>query len=81
MAYWKHPKHNFIFHVVIPVFGLLANVACMIAYLVLPFIGIGTWKEPFIALGIAGAWGLYGGIYFILSSKKKGKSLLATKSA
>ncbi len=81
VAYWKHPKHNFIFHVAIPVFGLLANVACMIAYLVLPFIGIGTWKEPFLALGIAGAWGLYGGIYFVSSSKKKGKSLLATKSA
>jgi hypothetical protein len=67
--------------VAIPVFGLLANLACMIAYLALPFNGIGTWKEPFIALGIAGLWALYGGIYFIVSSKKKGKSLLATKSA
>jgi APA family basic amino acid/polyamine antiporter len=81
VAYWKHPKFNPILHLAIPIFGLLANVACMIAYLVLPFIGIGTWKEPFIALGIAGAWGLYGGIYFVLSSKKKGKSLLATKPA
>jgi amino acid transporter len=80
VAYWKHPKFNPILHLAIPIFGLLANVACMIAYLALPFIGIGTWKEPFIALGVAGAWGLYGGIYFIVSSKKKGKALLATKS-
>jgi APA family basic amino acid/polyamine antiporter len=80
VAYWKHPKFNPILHMAIPLFGLFANVACMIAYLVLPFIGIGTWKEPFIALGIAGAWALYGGIYFLVSSKKKGKALLATKS-
>jgi hypothetical protein len=34
--------------------------------------------EPLCALGIAGAWGIYGAIYFIRSSQSKGKSVLLT---
>lgn len=81
VAYWKHPKFNPLFHLAIPVFGLLANLACLIAYITLPFMGIGTKMEPLIALGISAAWGLYGAIYFVLSSRKKGKSVLVQKSA
>jgi len=32
--------------------------------------------EPLTALGISGLWGLYGAIYFLRSSKTKGKSVL-----
>jgi hypothetical protein len=46
----------------------------MIAYLVLPFMGIGTKPEPLLALGIAAVWAIYGGIYFVRSSKKKGRT-------
>ena len=39
-------------HLVIPVFGLLANLACMLFYIVGPFVVAGmSWKEPFVALG------------------------------
>jgi hypothetical protein len=48
----------------------------MAAYLVVPFLGYGTWKEPYIALGISGVWGLYGAVYFLRSSRAKGKSIL-----
>jgi hypothetical protein len=34
--------------------------------------------EPLTALGIAAMWGIYGGIYFLRSSKKKGKEVLLT---
>ena len=54
-------------HLVIPVFGLIANLACMVFYLIGPFMGFGTKKEPLLALGIALVWGLYGGIYFVRS--------------
>ena len=74
LAYHKHPRFNVVLHLIIPVLGLAANLACMVAYLVLPFMSIGTWKEPYIALGIAAVWAIYGGIYFMLSSKKKGRS-------
>jgi hypothetical protein len=76
VAYRKRPDYNFFLHLLIPAFGLFANLACMSAYLVAPFLGYGTWKEPYLALGIAGVWGLYGAFYFVRSSKLKGKPLL-----
>jgi len=69
VAYHKHPRFSVIRHLIIPVFGLLANLVCMGAYVVFPFIGIGTKMEPLAALGIAAVWGLYGGYYFLVSGK------------
>jgi APA family basic amino acid/polyamine antiporter len=63
-------------HLMIPVFGLVANLACMIFYLVGPFMGYGTVKEPLLALGIALVWAIYGGIYFFRSSKMAGRTTL-----
>jgi len=76
VAYHKHPKFNFIRHLFIPVFGLLANLACMGFYLVSPFTGIGTWKEPYLALLIAAVWGVYGAFHFLVGSKSAGKTAL-----
>jgi amino acid transporter len=76
VAYHKHPKFNALKHLVIPVFGLLANLICMAFYLIGPFIGIGTKMEPLLALGIAGVWAIYGGIYFMRSSKGTGRTTL-----
>jgi amino acid transporter len=79
IAYHKHPKFSFIRHVAIPLFGVLANLACMIFYLVGYSMGYGTKLEPRVALGVAAAWGIYGGIYFLSGSKKKGKPVLLTE--
>jgi amino acid transporter len=76
VAYHKHPKFSAVRHLFIPAFGLLANLACMGFYLVSPFTGIGTWKEPYLALGIAAVWGIYGGIHFLTSGKAEGKTVL-----
>ncbi len=81
VAYHKHPKFNVLKHLLIPVFGLLANLACMIFYLIGPFMGYGTKMEPLLALGVAGVWAIYGGIYFIRSSKATGRTTLVTRSA
>ncbi len=63
----------------IPVFGVVANFICMLFYLVGPFFVNGmSWKEPYIALGIAAAWGIYGVIYFTMASKSKGKAIILT---
>jgi hypothetical protein len=32
--------------------------------------------EPLLALGIALVWAIYGGIYFVMSSKGKGRTTL-----
>ena len=76
VAYHNHPNYSFIRHLAIPVFGLVANLACMAFYLIGPFMGFGTAKEPLLALGIAVVWALYGGIYFMRSSKSKGRTTL-----
>ena len=76
VAYHKRPDHNFLVHTLIPGFGLLANIVCMAFYLISPVFGLGTFKEPLLALGISALWGIYGAVYFLRSSKAKGKSVL-----
>jgi basic amino acid/polyamine antiporter, APA family len=79
VAYHNHPAYSFLKHMAIPVFGLLANLACMAFYLIGPFMGFGTKLEPLCALGIAIVWGIYGGIYFMRSSSAKGRTTLVNK--
>ena len=76
VAFHRHPRFNPVLHLFIPLFGLLANLACMAFYLIGPFMGYGAKKEPLLALGIAAVWGIYGGIYFLWSSKKSGRTTL-----
>jgi amino acid transporter len=76
VAFHRHPKYSPLRHTFIPIFGLLANLACMAFYLIGPFMGYGTKMEPLMALGIAMVWALYGGIYFMRSSKAKGRTTL-----
>jgi len=79
VAYHKHPMYNPLKHMLIPVFGLGANLLCMGAYLVLPFMGYGTKMEPFGALGLAAVWAIYGLIFFMRSSKASGRSTLVER--
>ena len=81
VAYHKHPKFNFVKHWLVPALGVLANLVCMSFYLIGPFMGYGTKPEPLLALGIAAVWAIYGGIYFVRSSKKSGRTTLVTTRA
>jgi amino acid transporter len=76
VCFHNHPRFSFMRHLVIPVFGLVANLACMVFYVVGPFMGFGTKMEPLLALGIALVWGIYGAIYFLRSSKVAGRTTL-----
>jgi APA family basic amino acid/polyamine antiporter len=77
VAFREHQSFHGFKHVVVPVFGLLANLLCMLFYLIGPFSVAGmSWKEPFVALGIAAVWALYGVIHFYTSSKKKDKPVM-----
>ena len=81
VCFHKHPKYRFVRHLLIPVFGLVANLACMVFYLVGPFLGYGTKMEPLLALGIALCWAIYGGIYFMRASKAAGRTTLVDNRA
>jgi hypothetical protein len=79
VAFREHHSFHGFKHVVIPVFGLLANAACMCFYLVGPFSVAGmSWHEPFIALGVVACWGVYGAIYFLKNSKARGREVILT---
>lgn len=81
VCYHKHPQFKVVRHLAVPVFGLLANLACMAFYVVGPFMGYGTKMEPLLALGIALVWGIYGGIYFFRMSKTSGRKTLIQNRA
>ena len=76
VAFHNHPMYNPARHLIIPVFGLVSNLACMAFYLIGPFMGYGTRLEPLMALGVAVVWALYGGIYFMRSTKARGRTTL-----
>jgi amino acid transporter len=78
VAFHKRPDYNPVLHLIIPGFGLLANLVCMAFYIISPVFGLGTFKEPLLALGISAVWGIYGAIYFLRTSKAKGKAVLLT---
>ena len=73
VAFREHDEFHGFKHMVIPVFGALANFACMAFYIIGPLEGIGSAKEPLMAVALSVIWGVYGAIYFVRNSKKKGK--------
>jgi amino acid transporter len=80
VAYHEHKMHNVLLHILIPLFGLIANFMGMLFYLVGPFIIPGmSWHESYIAVGFAAVWGIYGTIYFIFRSKKLGRTAFVAK--
>jgi len=80
VAFREHHTFHGIKHVLVPIFGLVANLVCMLFYLIGPFSVAGmSWHEPYVALGAAAVWGIYGWIYFAGKSKAKGKSMILTQ--
>jgi amino acid transporter len=82
VAFREHHDFHGFKHMVVPVFGALANFACLAFYIIGPIEGLGSAKEPLIAVALSAIWGVYGAIYFVRSSRKKGKdTVLIAKPA
>jgi amino acid transporter len=76
VAFREHHTFNGFKHMFIPIFGLVANLVCMLFYLIGPFMVSGmSWKEPYIALAVAAGWGLYGLYYFKKRSNYVGRPI------
>jgi APA family basic amino acid/polyamine antiporter len=81
LAFQEHHMFNGFKHVVVPVFGLLANLLCMLFYLVGPFTVPGmSAKEPYVALGAVALWAIYGLVYFTRASRLQGKEMFLSGS-
>src|SRR5260370_30168777 len=82
VAFREHQDFHGFKHMVVPIFGALANFACMAFYVIGPIEGLGSVKEPLMAVGVAVIWGLYGAFYFMRKSKERGKdTILVSKTA
>ena len=82
VAYSERDEFHGFKHVAVPVFGAVANFACLAFYIIGPLEGLGSVKEPLMAVAISAIWGIYGAIYFVRNSKKRGKeTILVTKPA
>jgi hypothetical protein len=80
VAFREHKSFNGFKHLFIPLFGLVANLVCMLFYLVGPFMVAGmSVKEPYIALGACAVWGVYGAVYFLRNSKAKARAVMVDK--
>ena len=79
VAYQERHEFHGLKHMAIPLFGAIANLACMAFYIIGPIEGFGSVKEPLMAVGIAVLWGLYGAFYFIRHSRKTGRETLVLK--
>ena len=80
VAFREHHTFSGFKHMFVPLFGLVANLLCMLFYLVGPFTVAGmSVKEPYIALGVCAAWGIYGAVYFARTSKAKGRAVMSER--
>ena len=76
VAFREHHTFSGFKHMFIPIFGVAANLMCMLFYLIGPFMVSGmSWHEPYVALAIVAIWGIYGLVYFKNASAKKGKEI------
>ncbi len=84
VAFKEHHSYHAFKHTVVPWFGLLANLGCMLFYLIGPIPWLGgvsgmSWHEPYIALFVAACWGVYGLIYFKRRSFKLERPILLSE--
>jgi amino acid transporter len=77
IAFKEHHTFREVKHSVIPMFGFVANLICLLFYLVGPFtIENMSPKEPYIALGVAFVWMIYGIFHLRGSSRARNQKIL-----
>jgi len=76
VAFKEHDEFHGFKHMVVPIFGAVANFACLAFYIIGPLEGLGSVKEPLIAVLLSVIWGVYGGMYFVRNSRRRGKETM-----
>ncbi len=81
VAFAERRQFNTVRHLVIPVLGLLANVAMLGAILYLYIIGNSDARhEAYICFGIAGVWAVASALYVAISSRRTGRAIIGVTS-
>jgi amino acid transporter len=73
VAFREHHEFSGFKHMVVPIFGAVANFACLAFYIIGPLEGLGSAKEPLLAVAFSVIWAVYGAIYFTRNSRRRGR--------
>jgi APA family basic amino acid/polyamine antiporter len=68
---------NLVKHTIVPILGLIVNIAMVLAIFVIGIISGGsTTQATYLALGISAAWLIVSILYFVITSRTKGQAIL-----
>jgi amino acid transporter len=82
IAFVGRREFNFFKHIVIPVLGLIANIAMLLTIFGMGLAGGGDPQtESFIALGFALLWAIVSIIYVVIGNRRSGRKLIASPQA
>ena len=82
IAFHGRAEGSMLKHVVVPVLGLLANLAMLATILGMGILGGGTsQQESLLALGIAAFWAIVSAIYVLVNNRRQGRSLIAAPAS
>ena len=82
IAFFQTPRATFIKHVAVPILGSLANVLMLLAVIYLGVLGGGdTRTAALISLVATVVWFAVGGVYFVASTKTRGRQVWAQRPA
>ncbi len=82
VAFSHRAEFRMLKHGVVPVLGLLANLAMLGAIVYLYIIGNSdSQSEAYICFAISGAWALVSGFYVIVKSRQTGRGIIAAPRA
>src|SRR5713101_6410980 len=82
VAFQGKAEGSLLKHVIVPLLGLLANLAMLITILGMGFLGGGTsQQESLLALGIAALWAIVSAGYVFFNSRRSGRTMFATPGA
>lgn len=77
IAFFHSKKRHVLTNIIVPVLGFLANIGMLVAIFYLGISGGGSTKAAAVmAIGATIVWLVVGVVYFILNSKKQGRSII-----
>ncbi len=81
IAFAGRREQHKLLHLIVPILGLIANLAMLLTILGLGFVGGGdSQTESLMAIGIAALWLIASGAYVLMNSRKTGRGLLHVPS-
>jgi APA family basic amino acid/polyamine antiporter len=81
IAFAGRPERNGLLHMIVPVLGLIMNLAMVITIFYLAFLAGGdSSKEGWIAIGFAAIWAVISAIYVVVNNGRTGRRLMPAEA-